>query len=249
MTSAIGTCDSSFSLNNSASTATSANRIHQILSNRERWAELALIISAIAITLVLSATGVLPAYLLFTAKISILYTVSSTLLMICIRKIFRHFHLESNHSYAEGRNFSARIRTISPFDICVKGPFVEELIYRKVIQGGLEWILPSFLPSTTLPLFALSLPLSSAVAIVATGALFSYSHLSNNYRDPKLPVLGIFLSSILISGPLYHCYGFPATLLDHTINNTFIFSVALILQNWQAARTPSTHSETIPTRV
>jgi len=196
-------------------------KVHPELAQQGgRWLQIAMIVSAIATAVFLSASGILPPAVLFAAKVGLYETVTTMALLILHGLVAKKSAKESEYKNT--------IDQMSPFAIAVAYPIVEEIIFRGIMQGGLTFILNRDMPVATISLLGLQLPLASALAMTIAGASFGYAHLFNKHENSHIQAINTGLSGIFVYGPMYHFYGLPATCFMHIINNT-IFSVLIEL--------------------
>jgi len=200
-----------------STTAATTERRERIITRTERWAQLSIIITGIALVAILSATAVLPSYFLVATGAVVIHIIFSSIL-------HRFLPSSENRQYME-----KTLNHWPPIALCIAAPLVEELIFRAGLQRGMVWFFKFLLPSTPLSLLGISMPLSAAVAIAVSGTIFGLAHVSNHYEHPALPLLSVTTAGIFVEGLLYHFYGLPASIFSHAVNNT----LATIWADWK----------------
>lgn len=105
-------------------------------------------------------------------------------------------------------------------ETAIKAPLLEEIFFRFVVQGSIQWLMDKIFPEMTVSIFSYEIRLATLVSVVATAALFGYVHLANG-----LGIIQVILcaTSGLVFGALKSQYGMGACTTAHMVNNAIAF--------------------------
>ncbi len=182
------------------------------------WPQLALIISSLATAAIFSSVGLLPAAVLTTMKITALSTTGFTFLLLS-----KSLLCGTSKSCKEPEKIDEpsenAVKPINLIDFCIKGPIVEEILFRGLLQGGLDFGLNRLFTPLSISFFGLPVTAASVAAGVIAGLTFGLVHLSND-GDPRFQTVKASITGVFLYGRLFHLYGLWSTCLAHIINNT-----------------------------
>jgi membrane protease YdiL (CAAX protease family) len=212
------------------------NDVNPIRSSK--WPELALIVTGIATTIILSATGVLPASVLLTAKVSAIGT--GVIILITLIK-----NLLENKEHKESK-YSKSVNSSSPFTICCSGPIIEEFLFRGGVQQCLQIVLREFVPVVALCLFGVQIPLSAVLAMGVASTVFGAMHARNSHANAGWQAIMCGIGSFCVEAPLFYFHGLWASCLAHIMHNTII--MILVEMGKEAKKREASH-ELSPVRV
>ncbi|HEY2811484.1 MAG TPA: CPBP family intramembrane glutamic endopeptidase [Rhabdochlamydiaceae bacterium] len=196
-------------------------RERQQLEQSLRGTQLALIVTGIALTAILSSVGVLPAGLLVAAKVALIAT-PILILVAIVTTLFRSAGNKSEDKSNPGDEAYRKKFAKNPFYTCVGGPLLEEGIFRLVIQGTLQQILPKIVPAIAVSVFGFQFPMAIVIAMVASSIIFGAAHMSNHHSGAAYQSANAAISSLFVEAPLFYFYGFWASFFAHCINNTIV---------------------------
>lgn len=111
--------------------------------------------------------------------------------------------------------------TIDHIDDCLTKPFVgaiiapimEELLFRAGLQTAIKYCIQSK---------------TSVIHVILTALIFGLAHLSNTHDVTKFQAIASSITGIGF-GLLFEYYGIWASIGGHTINNTILISIQLML--------------------
>jgi|GEM_PF-1703834 len=186
-----------------------------------RQTALAIIVTGIAVTVLLSATGVLPAAVLSAAKISLIgVPVLYAAAVLVVFQINKRRDLAQNDS----GNYARRIIG-APWKICVLNPIIEEIAYRGLLQAALQWGLKRVLPAAVITVCGAQIPLYACAAIIVASAIFGAMHAANDHNLSHVQAAVVGIQSLFLYSPLYYHYGLWASCLAHIMNNTLVHTM------------------------
>lgn len=203
------------------------------------WRQIIMIVSTIASAVFLSAVGVLPSSILVAATVGVIST-TVTLAAVIVSSAMSGVETEEK---PDESGYHKRIMEMDPIKIAVQGPIIEEIIFRGILQGGLQWTLKKLLPATAISLLGLQLPVASVIAAVVAGAAFGYAHLANGHENSGYQAIHAGISGILVEGTMFAVYGLWASCLVHIINNTIISVIVQMEKSRALAETVSARTE------
>jgi membrane protease YdiL (CAAX protease family) len=185
-----------------------------IPDNVQRWT----IIGVIATTVILSLAGILSqGYFIAAIGAVCLLSINALVASLAI------FCL--NRSKPEKENeYKMRLDQLTPFALTVAIPFVEEVIFRLTLQSGCQLMLEQFVASSAITILGFSFSTAALGSILISSLVFGACHYSNKHENSDIQaiiasIMGIFL------GAMFYQFGFFASLLAHTVNNTLVFSL------------------------
>ncbi len=109
------------------------------------------------------------------------------------------------------KNFNKGISVDKNIGYCIlRGPIIEELIFRGGLQSLIKYIITCFLPNYV--------KISAKIAIIVSGIIFGLMHINNSKKNAFLA--GI--SGCLILGPLMEKYGIFTSIASHITGNTLL---------------------------
>lgn len=167
-----------------------------------------LIISTIALAIILSASGVLPAAILIGAKVAAI----EISIMIALALIVYLLDL-CNKEIKDDDLEDIPVRTI------IIGPLVEEIICRLGLQGGLQFILENVMQETLVTILGFQFSVAGLVSILIAGSIFGLLHANNDHENSHIQALFTGLVGVCMFGPLYYYYGLTATITAHMVYN------------------------------
>ena len=105
----------------------------------------------------------------------------------------------------------------------VEGPFLEEVVFRVLIQDVLHKITQKIFPDVDVEIFSSTVKLAALVAIVASAIIFGWAHYSSGFG--LLHVILATMSGITL-GLLKHHHGLVASTAAHMTNNAIVFGLS-----------------------
>lgn len=164
------------------------------------WMQIGLIVSAIALPVILSVIGVIP------VLSPVVFYLGVAAVLVRIQTL-----------YCSGRRewedpFSEDMKKMTPFEIAIKKPVIEELLYRGVLQGGLEWGLMGIVSTY-----------SKAAAAVGASTIFALVHSKPEGKwdtERCFNAAGLAFSTLLIEGAVFAYFGLWASTMVKVVMGT-----------------------------
>lgn len=108
------------------------------------------------------------------------------------------------------------------WQVAVLIPVIEEIIFRVIIQGTIEFVAEKVFGDREVEIFSHKIKLAALISIVATSVLFGLAHLSSGMGIAQVVVTTV---SGLVFGILRHKYNPLASMAAHITNNTIVMII------------------------
>ncbi|MGE5195939.1 MAG: type II CAAX prenyl endopeptidase Rce1 family protein [Anaerolineae bacterium] len=191
------------------------------------WIDVIPTIATIAAGCLLSSTFV------FGLTIGMGLVISTLVIRSCLAA--RGFFKEDGNSA-----YLKELKALHPFIPSVAVPTVEELLFRGALLSGIDIVAKQVLPAMTVQLFAFPpMATATAVAVVASSALFGLAHLLNDHPDAWFQGAYATIDGLILGG-LMTRYGIIAPIAAHIANNSV--AIAFLYGAPQIENLPSPES-------
>ncbi len=122
------------------------------------------------------------------------------------------------------RDYHIMTRNLST--VVIKGPIIEELVYRVLIQDGFRWIAHRVLPDRDVEVFSCKMKLEVLASIIVSSTFFGMAHYSDGWGLYKVLAAGI---TGFAYGVLRKEYGVLGSISAHITNNALAFCLSKIV--------------------
>jgi len=206
-----------------AVTSSQAHILSTYTTHRKKiGCQLACTVAAVAIPIILSLGGLLPAAV---------WKIGAVVTCIFPVKLITSWLLsKALPDRSQPTKYIEQIITMGPLHASITTPVIEETLFRGILQGGLTVGLRKIVPLTLVSLFGMPTFLSTLLAATIASTAFGLMHAGQSPMQAIITGLG----SLVLEAPLFHLYGLWASCLAHIVNNTlcYLFMVA----SWETSR-------------